>query len=171
MRFILHTAADWLLWRIQQGIPKAIALAASEFARLRRRLLKVAARVIETASRNRVAFASACPDAETFRTVAAALKPARLNRRGCAAERPNTVLHPASHRTSAVKRRSGGPPLAHPPAAANHRSSPATTSSRRAVSIARTPQRDFFAYESTIPIAWVVKSPLCLLQRCGSKHL
>ena len=76
MRLILHTAAYWLLWRIQQEIPKATALATAEFATLRLRLLKVAARVIETASRIRVAFASACPDAETFRTVAAALKPA-----------------------------------------------------------------------------------------------
>lgn len=76
MRLILHTAAYWLLWRIQQEIPKATALAAAEFATLRLRLLKVAARVIETASRIRVAFASACPDAETFRAVAAALKPA-----------------------------------------------------------------------------------------------
>jgi hypothetical protein len=76
MRLILHTAAYWLLWRIQQEIPKATALAAAEFATLRLRLLKVAARVIETASRIRVAFASACPDAGTFRAIAAALKPA-----------------------------------------------------------------------------------------------
>lgn len=76
MRLILHTAAFWLMWRIQQVIPKATALAAAEFATLRLRLLKVAARVIETASRIRVAFASACPDAETFRAVATALKQA-----------------------------------------------------------------------------------------------
>jgi len=43
---------------------------------LRLRLLKVAARVIETASRIRVAFASACPDADLFRTIAATLRPA-----------------------------------------------------------------------------------------------
>jgi hypothetical protein len=47
MRLILHTAAYWLMWRIQQAIPKATALAAAEFATLRLRLLKVAARVIE----------------------------------------------------------------------------------------------------------------------------
>ncbi|ALC10647.1 MAG: IS1380 family transposase [Novosphingobium sp.] len=76
MRLILHTAAFWLMWRIQQAIPKAAALANAEFATLRLRLLKVAARVIETASRIRVAFASACPDAALFRIIAAALRPA-----------------------------------------------------------------------------------------------
>ena len=75
MRLILHTAAYWLLWRIQQAIPKTTALAASEFATLRLRLLKVAARVIETATRIRVAFASACPDASTFQTITAAFRP------------------------------------------------------------------------------------------------
>jgi hypothetical protein len=40
------------------------------------RLLKIAARVIETSTRIRVAFASACPDADLFRTIANALKPA-----------------------------------------------------------------------------------------------
>ena len=76
MRLILHTAAFWLLWRIQKEIPKATALATAEFATLRLRLLKVAARVIESATRIRVAFASACPDAAVFQTIAAALKPA-----------------------------------------------------------------------------------------------
>ncbi len=76
MRLILHTAAYWLLWRIQQGIPKATALAAAEFATLRLRLIKVAARVIESASRIRVAFASACPDAGVFRAIATSLRPA-----------------------------------------------------------------------------------------------
>ena len=76
MRLILHTAAFWLMWRIRQAIPKAAALATAEFATLRLRLLKVAARVIETATRIRVAFASACPDASTFRAVAAAFRTA-----------------------------------------------------------------------------------------------
>jgi hypothetical protein len=76
MRLILHTAAYWLMWRIQQAIPKTTALATAEFATLRLRLLKVAARVIETATRIRLRLASACPDANTFRAVAAALRPA-----------------------------------------------------------------------------------------------
>lgn len=64
------------MWRIQQAIPKASALATAEFATLRLRLLKVAARVIETATRLRIAFASACPDASTFQAIAAAFRPA-----------------------------------------------------------------------------------------------
>jgi len=74
MRLILHTAAYWLMWRIRQTIPKAASLATAEFATLRLRLIKVAARVIETATRIRVAFASACPDASTFRAVAAGVR-------------------------------------------------------------------------------------------------
>lgn len=76
MRLILHTAAYWLLWRVQQAIPKTAALAVAEFTTLRLRLLKVAARIIETTTRIRVAFASACPDAGLFRTIANALTPA-----------------------------------------------------------------------------------------------
>ena len=61
---------------IQQAILKVTALATAEFATLRRRLLKIAARVIESATRICVAFASACPDAAAFRNVANALIPA-----------------------------------------------------------------------------------------------
>jgi hypothetical protein len=76
MRLILHTAAFWLMWRIQQAIPKATALANAEFATLRLRLLKVAARVMESASRIRLRLASACPDAAIFQAIATALRPA-----------------------------------------------------------------------------------------------
>jgi hypothetical protein len=60
MRLILHTAVYWLMWRIQQEIPKTAALATAEFATLRLRLLKVAARVIETSSRIHLARTPAC---------------------------------------------------------------------------------------------------------------
>ena len=76
MRLILHTAAYWLMWRIQQAIPKAAALAMAEFATLRLRLLKIAARVVESASRIRVAFASGCPDADVFKAIATNLRTA-----------------------------------------------------------------------------------------------
>jgi len=76
MRLILHTAAYWLMWQLQQAIPAKTALKLAEFTTLRLRLIKVAARVIETASRIRIAFASACPDAAVFKAVAAALKQA-----------------------------------------------------------------------------------------------
>src|SRR5437899_2522319 len=46
----------------------------AEFATIRLRLLKVAARVTETASRARSAFASACPDAILFRHLAGSIR-------------------------------------------------------------------------------------------------
>jgi hypothetical protein len=75
MRLILHTAAYWLMLTVRDVIPKAHALAAAEFATLRLRLLKLGARVIERASRVRLAFAVACPDATLIRHIAAALMP------------------------------------------------------------------------------------------------
>ncbi|NDB78058.1 MAG: IS1380 family transposase, partial [Verrucomicrobia bacterium] len=74
MRLILHTAAYWLMWSLRQALPQTAALRAAEFATIRLRLIKVAARVIETASRIRIALASACPDAALFRHVALALR-------------------------------------------------------------------------------------------------
>jgi hypothetical protein len=76
MRLILHTAAYWLLLTVRDAIPKAHALATAEFATVRLRLLKLGARVIEMASRVRLAFAAACPDATLIRHIAAALMPA-----------------------------------------------------------------------------------------------
>lgn len=73
MRLILHSGAYWLMWQLQDAIPADSALKTAEFTTLRLRLLKVAARVIETTSRVRVAFASACPDGALFRRLAAAL--------------------------------------------------------------------------------------------------
>lgn len=71
MRLILHTAAYWLMWKLRQAIPAAAtALRSAEFATLRARLIKVAARVVETATRIRIAFASACPDAAIFKAAA-----------------------------------------------------------------------------------------------------
>jgi hypothetical protein len=76
VRLVLHTAAYWLMLTVRDTIPKAHALATAEFATLRLRLLKLGARVIETASRVRLAFAAACPQADLFRTIAIALQPA-----------------------------------------------------------------------------------------------
>ena len=46
-----------------------------EFSTIRLRLLKIAVRVRETASRIRLAFAANCPDAELFRELIGALLP------------------------------------------------------------------------------------------------
>lgn len=74
MRLILHTAAYWLMWRVRQALPAAAALRVAEFATIRLRLIKVAARIIESASRVRIALASACPDAALFSHVALSLR-------------------------------------------------------------------------------------------------
>jgi len=76
MRLILHTAAYWLILAVRNAIPKAHALAAAEFATIRARLLKLGARIIETAARVRLAYAAACPDAALIRVIATKLLPA-----------------------------------------------------------------------------------------------
>ena len=76
MRLILHTAAYWLMWTVRQALPETAVLRTAEFATIRLRLIKVAARVIETASRVRIALASACPDAALYRHVTLALRAA-----------------------------------------------------------------------------------------------
>ena len=76
MRLILHTAACWLMRTVRDAIPKAHALATAEFNTIRLRLLKLGARVVETVSRVRLAFAAACPDATLIRYLTAALMPA-----------------------------------------------------------------------------------------------
>jgi hypothetical protein len=77
VRLVLHTAAYWLLLTLRDAIPKPQALARAEFKTVRLRLLKVAARVIETATRVRIAFAASCPEAELFGGIARRLQPAR----------------------------------------------------------------------------------------------
>ena len=63
MRLILHTAAYWLMRTSADAIPRPQPLASGEFSTIRLRLLKIAVRTKETASRIRLAFAANCPDA------------------------------------------------------------------------------------------------------------
>lgn len=76
MRLVLHTADYWLMWRLRHAMPATVALGTAEFATIRLRLIKLAARVMETATRIRIAFASACPDAALYRTLANQLRAA-----------------------------------------------------------------------------------------------
>lgn len=76
MRLILHTGAYWLMLTMRDAIPNARSLAKAEFATIRLRLLKLGARVIETVSRVRLAFAAACSDAGLIRQVATSIVPA-----------------------------------------------------------------------------------------------
>jgi hypothetical protein len=74
VRLVLHTAAYWLMLTVRDAIPKPQPLATAEFATLRMRLIKIAGRITETATRVRIAFAAACPEAELFRGIARSLQ-------------------------------------------------------------------------------------------------
>lgn len=69
-RLVLHTAAYWLLHTLRAAAPAASPWAVAEFATLRLRLIKIAARVIEGAARIRIRLPSACPDKTLFRLLA-----------------------------------------------------------------------------------------------------
>ena len=72
-RLILHTAAYWLMLTTRNAIAKRSPLSFAEFATLRLRLIKIAARVIEGAARIRVFLPTACPDRAVFRALAGRL--------------------------------------------------------------------------------------------------
>lgn len=74
MRLILHTGAYWLLLDVRDAIPSWNPLRHTEFSTIRLRLLKIASRIIEQASRIRVALASCCPEAELFSLLALGLQ-------------------------------------------------------------------------------------------------
>ena len=76
VRLVLHTAAYWLMLTVRDTIPKQQPLATAEFTTLRARLLTIAARITETATCVRVAFATSFPDAALFRGIAGCLQPA-----------------------------------------------------------------------------------------------
>jgi hypothetical protein len=76
VRLLLHTAAYWLLLTVRASIPAPQPLAVAEFKTIQLCLIKIAARVIETASRVRVAFAAACPSADLFRGLVRSFQPA-----------------------------------------------------------------------------------------------
>jgi hypothetical protein len=76
VRLVLHTAAYWLLLTLRDAIARPHPLARAEFKTVRLRLVKIAARVIETATRVRIAFAASCPEAALFADIARWLQPA-----------------------------------------------------------------------------------------------
>lgn len=75
MRLILHTAAYRLVHAVRAAIPHPQPLARAEFATLRLLLFKLAVRVTETATRVRLAFAAAHPEAVLFRSRVRAFYP------------------------------------------------------------------------------------------------
>ena len=76
VRLVLHTGAYWLMLKLRDAIPRPQPLARAEFTTLRARLLKIAARITETATRVRIAFAAACPEAALFASLARCTQPA-----------------------------------------------------------------------------------------------
>ena len=72
---MLTTASFWLMHAVRAAIPEGHALARAEFHTIRLRLLKIAARVVEYASRIRVHLPSSCPEKTLFRSLALGLSP------------------------------------------------------------------------------------------------
>jgi hypothetical protein len=75
LRLMLTTAAFWLMHTVRAAIPEAHALARVEFHTLRLRLLKIAVRVVEHASRIRAHLPTSMPEKTLFRAIALGLSP------------------------------------------------------------------------------------------------
>ncbi len=71
-RLILHSAAYALMHALQDAAPKRSSWHRAQFDTLRTRLIKVAARVVEMATRIKVLLPSACPDQAIIRHLARA---------------------------------------------------------------------------------------------------
>ena len=76
MRLVLHTAAYWVLLTVRDAIPSPQPLAIAQFKTLQMRLIKIAARITEIATRVRIAFAAACPEADLFSGLVRSFLPA-----------------------------------------------------------------------------------------------
>jgi hypothetical protein len=76
VRLILHTAAYWLLLCVRDAIPSPQPLATAAFTTLRLGLIKIGACITETARQVRIAFTTACPEADLFAALVRACLPA-----------------------------------------------------------------------------------------------
>jgi hypothetical protein len=76
VRFVLHTAAYWVLLTVRDAIPSPQPLAIAQFTTLQMRQIKIAARITEIVTRVRIAFAAACPEAELFSGLVRSFLPA-----------------------------------------------------------------------------------------------
>ncbi len=75
VRLAFHTAAFWLMYGVRAAIPRTDPLAKAEFATIRKRLIKIGARIIEHAARIRIQLPTSCPEGALFRTVALGIMP------------------------------------------------------------------------------------------------
>ena len=72
---MLTTAAFWLLHTVRSAIPEGHALARAEFNTIRRKLMKIAVRVVEHGCRIRAHLPASCPEKALFRSLALGLSP------------------------------------------------------------------------------------------------
>jgi len=76
VRLVLHTAAYWIMHTLRAAVPPKSPLAMADFATIRLRLIKIAARIVEFGHRIRVFLPTACPERAVFKAVAKGLMPA-----------------------------------------------------------------------------------------------
>ena len=75
VRLVLHTGGLLVAAQAARCHPRAPAAGRAEFTTLRLRLIKIAVRIRETATRVKLAFAANCPNAELFRDLICSLIP------------------------------------------------------------------------------------------------
>jgi hypothetical protein len=68
-RLFLHAGAYWLMWGLRQSMPKRSIWRVAQFDTIRRRLIKIAARIVEMKTMIRVHLPTACPTQEILRIV------------------------------------------------------------------------------------------------------
>jgi hypothetical protein len=66
-RLLLHTAAYWLLWSLRRLMPKRSTWRTTQLDTLRRRLVKLATRVVALKTRVMLHLPNACPDQAIMR--------------------------------------------------------------------------------------------------------
>jgi len=104
MRLILHTAAYWLILELRDAIPKTHPLAVAEFVTLREKLLKIGARIVETASRIKLALATACIPTPRRRLAACGTVNDGAE---TVSARPRSPIYPTPTRSKSADRPSG----------------------------------------------------------------
>ncbi len=95
--------------KLRDATPVPQPLARADFTTLRLRLIKIAARITETASRGRIALAAAHPEAELSQVWRAACTQQAHDERGqCPRNRPiPSTLAPSKTSQNAITRRNG----------------------------------------------------------------
>ncbi len=94
---------------LRDNIPKTHALAIAEFVTLREKLLKIGARIVETASRIKLALATACPQARVIPTPRRRLAACGSVNDGAetVSARPRSPIYPTPTRSKSADRPSG----------------------------------------------------------------